>query len=154
MSVTGLASAKVRSQEGMLATGTNTELAKTSGKMATKPAAWAASAPRTVSATNAKIQLSANPNAATTATEAIACSAPPWKLNPIKYPIMIISPKIRTLRTRSASVRPSSTAERDIGIERKRSTTPRSRSSARPMAVCVARKATDWTRIPGSRRST
>ena len=43
----------------MLETGTNTELANTSGKITTKPAACAASAPRTVSATNAKIQLSA-----------------------------------------------------------------------------------------------
>ena len=45
----------------MLSTGTNTELAKTSGKIATKPADCAASAPRTVSATKAKIQLSAKP---------------------------------------------------------------------------------------------
>ena len=52
----------------MLSTGTNTELAKTSGKIATKPADCAASAPRTVSATKAKIQLSAKPKAPTTAT--------------------------------------------------------------------------------------
>ena len=39
------------SQAGMLETGTNTELAKTSGKITTKPADCAASAPRTVSAT-------------------------------------------------------------------------------------------------------
>ena len=64
----------------MLETGTNTELANTSGKITTNPAACAASAPRTVSATNAKIQLSANPNAPTTATEASACSSPAWKL--------------------------------------------------------------------------
>ena len=57
------------------------------------------------------------------------------------------------LRTRSAIVRPTSTAERAIGIDRKRSTTPRSRSSESPTAVCVARKATDWTKMPGSRKS-
>ena len=45
------------------------ELAKTSGKITTKPAVWAASAPRTVSATKAKIQLSASPKAATRAIE-------------------------------------------------------------------------------------
>src|SRR5213080_4034403 len=84
VSVTGLARAKLCSQLGMLATGTNTELANTSGKITTKPAAWAASAPRTVSATNAKIQLNANPKAATTATEAAACSTPAWNLNPIR----------------------------------------------------------------------
>ena len=62
VSVTGLISAKALSQSGMLTTGTNTELAKTSGKITTKPADCAASAPRTVSATKAKIQLSAKPN--------------------------------------------------------------------------------------------
>src|SRR3954454_18986124 len=66
VSVTGLTFANACSQSGMLATGTNTELAKTSGKITTKPADCAASAPRTVSATNAKIQLSAKPKALTT----------------------------------------------------------------------------------------
>src|SRR5919199_1365719 len=61
---------------------------------------------------------------------------------------------IRTLRTRSATVRPTNTAERAMGIERNRSTTPRSRSSARPTAVCDARNATDCTKMPGSRKST
>src|ERR1700759_4994880 len=64
VSVTGLSLAKLCSQLGMLETGTNTELAKTSGKITTKPADWAASAPFTVSATKAKIQLKASPNPA------------------------------------------------------------------------------------------
>src|SRR6267154_4709608 len=76
VSVTGLAFAKACSQCGMLATGTNTELAKTSGKITTKPADCAASAPRTVSATKAKIQLSAKPKALTMATDASAWSSP------------------------------------------------------------------------------
>ena len=46
-------------------------------------------------------------------------------------------------------MRPASTAERAIGIERKRSTTPRSRSSASPTAVWVARNDTDCTKMPG-----
>ena len=50
-SVTGLTSATTCNHEGMLATGTNTELAKTSGKITTKPADCAASAPRTARAT-------------------------------------------------------------------------------------------------------
>src|ERR1700726_2541376 len=70
--VTGLTFAKACSQPGMLVTGTKTELANTSGKMTTKPADCAASAPRTVSATKAKIQLSANPKALTTTTDARA----------------------------------------------------------------------------------
>jgi exodeoxyribonuclease V alpha subunit len=81
--VMGLTLAKACSQPGMLATGTKTELANTSGKMTTKPADCAASAPRTVSATKAKIQLSANPKALTTATHASASSSPAWKRKPI-----------------------------------------------------------------------
>jgi len=43
---------------------------------------------------------------------------------------------------------------RPIGIERKRSITPRRRSSERPTAVWLARNVTDWTKIPGRRYST
>src|ERR671935_1870876 len=82
VSVTGLTFANASSQLGMVETGTNTELAKTSGKTTTNPADCAASAPRTVSATKAKIQLSANPKAATTAIDASAPDTPPWKRNP------------------------------------------------------------------------
>src|SRR6201985_2208693 len=66
-SVTGLTFAITSSQLGRVETGTNTELANTSGNRTTKPADWAASAPRTVSATKAKIQLSARPKALTSA---------------------------------------------------------------------------------------
>src|SRR4051795_12818928 len=82
--VTGEASANVFSQSGMLDTGTNTEDANTSGKITTNPADWAASAPRTISATNAKIQLSASPNRLTTNTHATACTTPAWKRKPIR----------------------------------------------------------------------
>src|SRR6185295_10467663 len=77
VTVTGLTSAKPCNQLGMVEMGTNTELAKTSGKITTKPADCAASAPRTVRATKAKIQLSARPNAATTTTQASAPETPP-----------------------------------------------------------------------------
>src|SRR5260370_35210136 len=69
VSVTGLTLATACSQPGMLATGTKTELANTRGKMTTKPADCPASAPRTVSATKAKIHLTANPKALTTETD-------------------------------------------------------------------------------------
>src|SRR4029077_10922652 len=80
--VTGLAFAITCSQLGRVETGTNTELANTSGNRTTKPADWAASALRTVSATNAKIQLSASPKALTSATHARACRTPAWKPKP------------------------------------------------------------------------
>ena len=79
----GLSFANVCSQLGMLETGTNTELANTSGNRITKPADWAASAPRTVSATKAKIQLSARPNPVTSAIQARACGRPAWKRKPM-----------------------------------------------------------------------
>src|SRR5712692_5866894 len=81
--VTRLTLAKACSQPGMLDTGTKTELANTTGKMTTKPADCAASAPPTASATKAKIQLSANPKALTTAMDASAPSSPAWKRKPI-----------------------------------------------------------------------
>src|SRR4029078_8160548 len=53
------------SQAGKVETGTNTELANTSGKITTNPAVCAVSAPRTVSATKAKLHRTAKPKAAT-----------------------------------------------------------------------------------------
>ena len=58
------------------------------------------------------------------------------------------------LVTTSASVRPASTAERDIGSERKRSIRPLLRSSASPSAVTKPPNAIVWTMIPGIRKST
>src|SRR3954465_12785239 len=80
--VTGLTFAIAASQFGRVETGTNTELANTSGNRTTKPADWAASALRTVSAMNAKIQLSARPKALTRAMQPRAWAAPAWKPKP------------------------------------------------------------------------
>jgi hypothetical protein len=54
----------------------------------------------------------------------------------------------------SASVRPVSTAARDMGRDRKRSISPFFRSSESPSAVTNPPKAIDWTMIPGIRKST
>jgi hypothetical protein len=77
VTVTGLIFANACSQSGKVETGTNTELANTSGKITTNPAVCAVSAPRTVSATKAKIQLRAKPKAATTAMHPAAPATPP-----------------------------------------------------------------------------
>src|SRR4029077_8005641 len=74
VSVTGEASAIGCSQLGSVETGTKTELAKTSGNSSTNTAVCAVSAPRTTKETKAKIQLRANPKAATRATQASAGS--------------------------------------------------------------------------------
>ena len=60
----------------------------------------------------------------------------------------------RKFLTRSAVVRPISTAERDIGSDRKRSMMPFFMSSARPIAVVVEPKMAFWTKIPGIRNMT
>ena len=54
----------------------------------------------------------------------------------------------------SENVRPPSTAERDMGSERKRSIRPFWTSSDDPSAVTNPPKAIDWTMIPGIRKST
>ena len=54
----------------------------------------------------------------------------------------------------SASVRPASTAPRDIGSERKRSIRPFLRSSASPSAVTKPPKDIVWATMPGIRKST
>ena len=54
----------------------------------------------------------------------------------------------------SAAVRPNSTAEREIGSERKRSTTPVATSVLRPMPVISAPNTAVWTMMPGIRKST
>ena len=53
----------------------------------------------------------------------------------------------------SARARPASTAERAIGSERKRSTTPVAMSSASPTAVPMIANANVWTMIPAIRYS-
>ena len=62
----------------------------------------------------------------------------------------IISAITNTLRTRSATVRPASTAERAIGSERKRSITPLLKSSISPIDVWVAPNAAICSNRPGS----
>ena len=55
---------------------------------------------------------------------------------------------------RSEVVRPASTAERDIGSDRKRSMMPVFMSSASPIAVWVDPKSAFWMKIPGIRNCT
>ena len=72
-----------------------------------------------------------------------------WSRKPTAKPTASMSVTTRTLRQRSAIVRPASTAERAIGRERRRSMRPLPRSSASPTAVCTAPKATTWAKIAG-----
>src|SRR5256885_16860125 len=89
VTVTGLIFANACSQSGKVETGTNTELAKTSGKITTNPADCADSAPRPVSAKKAKIQLRARPKAATTPMHDQAAHTPTSKRYPPRAPAEI-----------------------------------------------------------------
>ena len=60
---------------------------------------------------------------------------------------------VTTFSPMSATVRPTSTADRAIGSDRNRSIRPFCRSSARLEPVMVLPKITVWTKMPGSRNS-
>ena len=60
---------------------------------------------------------------------------------------------VMTLLSTSLAVRPTSTAERDIGSDRNRSMMPFCMSSAMPAPVIVAPKMTVCTKMPGIRNS-
>ena len=70
---------------------------------------------------------------------------------PTSRPTTVITTMTKMLRMRSAVVRPSRTAPRDIGRARNRSMSPFCRSSARPMLVLTAPNATVCTKMPGIR---
>ena len=77
-----------------------------------------------------------------------------WKLNPQMMPTTSSTVSDRQLSRTSDSVRPVSTAARDIGSERKRSIRPFWTSSESPSAVTNPPNAIDWTMMPGIRKST
>ena len=62
-----------------------------------------------------------------------------------------ITKNVNTLRTRSDTVRPMSTADRAIGSDRRRSMRPFWRSSASPTPVNAELNTIDWLKIPGNR---
>ena len=62
-----------------------------------------------------------------------------------------ITKNVNTLRTRSDTVRPMSTADRAIGSDRSRSMRPFWRSSARPTPVNAELNTSVWLKIPGNR---
>ncbi len=81
-----------------------------------------------------------------------ASSTVPSKRNPIgQNATASMTKNVITLRTRSLTVRPISTADRDIGSERSRSMRPLLRSSARPMPVNAEPNTSDWLKMPGIR---
>jgi hypothetical protein len=149
--VMGLTLANACSQPGMVATGTNTPLAKTSGKIQMPLAAWADSGSRMVSPMNAAMQENASPISTSRASPTSAPATVPWKRKPTSTPTAVISSTWNSVLTVLELTLPASTAERAMGRERKRSIMPLERSSARPMAVPIEPNAAVCTKMPGIR---
>ncbi len=108
----------------MVSTGTNTPLAKTSGKIQMPLAAWADSGSRISSPTNAAMQEKASPTSTSRPSPTTAPGTVPWKRNPTSTPTTVISSTWNTMLVVDEATRPTSTAERAIGSDRKRSIMP------------------------------
>lgn len=67
------------------------------------------------------------------------------------YPTPTISATTKRLRTASERVLPARTAERAMGSDLKRSTTPFCKSWASPTPVWTAPKITVWAKKPDNR---
>ena len=72
---------------------------------------------------------------------------------PTTRPVSDITAMTMTLLRTSESVRPKSTADGDIGRDRKRSMIPFWMSSASAVPVIVAPNRTVWAKIPAIRNS-
>src|SRR5438093_2125172 len=139
---------------GIDSAGTNAIDANTSGARTGNAAACAVSGSFTASPSVAKIQDSANPKNTTRSIAAIRASTLVWTRKPTRVPTTSIKITTNALRTRSAPVRPTRTADRVVGSDTKRSRSPLLRSVASPIAAARAPKVTVCTQIPGIRKST
>ena len=74
-------------------------------------------------------------------------------LEAAQYPVSDITTSTMTLFARSAAVRPTRTALRDIGSDRNRSMMPFCMSSARPAPVTVAPNTMVWPKMPAINHS-
>ena len=138
----------------MVEVGTNADEANTKIARNGKDAAWAVSALVVERPMKANIQVMENPNRSKSARPPTNVSGSVWILNPTAKPTPVMSVITHILRVKSARARPPSTAERDIGKERKRSSSPLRRSSESPTAVFTHPNTTVCTKMPGIKKST
>ena len=130
---------------------TNADEANTSSARIGNDAACAVSGSRTDRPIRANTQAKAKANSSSTSRPPTNAAGLVWIRKPTRKPTTHISTMTKASRTRSARVRPASTADRAMGSERNRSMRPLFRSSARPIAVFMAPKATVCTKMPGMR---
>lgn len=116
-----------------------------------KPADCTASTVFMLSAITTPIHEKAN-DVSSSSPKATSCAPmEPSGRKPTARPTAYITPTTTAFRTRSDTVRPTRTADRAIGSDRKRSMMPRRRSSASPMPLATAPNATVCAKMPGMR---
>src|SRR4051794_25303209 len=151
---TGWFSAHGCSQLGIDDTGTNADDANTITARNGNDAAWAVSAFLVTRPMIANNHESEYANASVMPIAPRKPHAFVWMRQPTMKPTIDMSTITNALRTKSASVRPTSTALRAIGNERNRLMRPFWRSSARPTPVLRAPNTIVWMKTPGIRKST
>ncbi len=97
----------------------------------------------------AKTHENASENSSTIPMPPRKAPQPAWMRKPTAKPTATMRITVKTLRTRSAAVRPANCAARDIGRDRKRSVIPLWRSCDNPTAVFMAPNTTVCTKTPG-----
>ncbi len=150
---TGFQFAMVRSTDGKWLVGTNVFAMNVIGKMITNEALFTTSGLRTIRPISAMIHDIAYAKARISRKPPIASPTDERMRQPTSSPVADMITMTSTLFSTSLVVRPTSTAERDIGSDRNRSTMPFWMSSASPAPVTVAPKITVCTKIPGIRNS-
>ena len=117
--------------------------------MAWAPWALPATNP-TVMNSQVKTYVATRISARATSTEGTSA----WVRKPTATPRAIVTSMLHEISAVSASERPTITAERGIGSERKRSYTPEAASSATPAGAFIPVHRIVVTRNPGTRKST
>jgi hypothetical protein len=107
---------------------------KVSGKMTMKTTPWAASGDRTTLPRNMPTHSIVKASNASSPNPARACATSVWMRQPTTRPASVITVRPSRAAANSASTWPTRKAERAIGSERKRSSTPSPRSVAMDIA--------------------
>src|SRR5690606_16117327 len=149
----GFHSANTCSGPGNRSAATNTVEMNVTGKIQMKPALCATSTLPEISAISEPTQAMANANSNSIRYASTASVTLPRMRQPMSKPHNDITRRPSVVTARSDSVRPSSTAELDMGSERNRSMMPFCRSLAIPMTVNAELNATVWTKMPPIRKS-
>ena len=146
--LTGFHSAITWSQRGRPFSGTNALDRKMNGIDSSIVTEFTASGLRITRPSSAPSQHMVKPSSSSSAKPAAARRTPLCARQPISAPTTAITTQLSAVISRSETVRPSSTAKRDIGSERNRSTRPLCRSPATPAALVPIAENITWVKMP------